>query len=269
MNKKRVLLGMCSWSNFPLLEKCINSLLLSMDLSIDGIAVVLNEADIDSINFLLKLKIPFVCLPENRGVLAIDYLKPFIENSEYFINSNDDMLFHAGFIEDLLEIMENNYPCSASCRLIENFESGNYVVSVDTSLKDIYSQETFDTFIENVKSGKYVHPYKIIGWMHPICVKSEDFLKIGGYSGNWDMDFYNGYARDDMYAHELWSLHNKDFLHICSNKSFVFHASSATMKRLSPEIRSNNNFDSFNKKTGMSIFKFREKVKFAHSINEK
>jgi GT2 family glycosyltransferase len=263
MHKKRVLLGMCSWSNFPLLEKCINSLLLSMDLSIDGIAVVLNEADVESINFLLKLKIPFVCLPENRGVLAIDYLKPFIENSEYFINSNDDMLFHEGFVEDILNIMENNYPCSASCRLIENFESGNYVVTVDTTLKDIYSQETFDTFINNVKSGKYIHPYRIIGWMHPICVRSEDFLKIGGYSGNWDMSFYNGYARDDMYAYELWKLHNGNFKHICSEKSFVFHASSETMKKLSHEIKSNNNLNLFQIKTYMSIYDFRNKVNFA------
>ncbi len=266
MHKKRVLLGMCSWNNFPLLEKCINSLLLSIDLSIDGIAVVLNEADIESINFLLKLKIPFICLPENRGVLAIDYLKPFIENSEYFINSNDDMLFHKGFLEDLLEIMENNYPCSASCRLVENSDSMFPFVIIDKDLKNIYSEETFNSFIKNVENNKYKCPHKIIGWMHPICVKSEDFLKIGGYSGNWDMSFYSGYSRDDMYAYELWMLHNKKFKHIYSDKSFVFHASSATMKRLPFETRSNDNSNLFQIRTCMSISDFRNKVNFAQPI---
>jgi hypothetical protein len=269
MHKKRLLIGLCSWNNFPLLEKCINSLLLSLDFNKDGIAVVLNEADINSINFLLKFKIPFVALPENRGVLAIDYLKPFIENSEFFINSNDDMLFHPGFAEDLISIIEKYYPCSASCRLIENFYSGNFVVTVDESLIDIYSHQTFNLFLDNVKNNKYLQKNKSIGWMHPICVKSQDFLKIGCYSGNWDMDFYSGYARDDMFAYELWKLHNKNFIHICSEKSFVFHASSATMKRLPSEIREKNNFDLFHQKTGMDIFKFREIVKLGCFIYEK
>ena len=100
IKKYRVLIGLCSWKNPSLLKKCIQSLINSLDLKKDGIAVVLNEADEESINFLKLLQIPFIALPNNSGPLGIDYLIPFIQNSEYFINANDDMLFLPNFAEN-------------------------------------------------------------------------------------------------------------------------------------------------------------------------
>lgn len=264
MNKKRLLIGLCSWNNSNLLKQCINSLLQCIDFEIDGIAVVLNEVDKESIDFLLNKKIPFISLPENRGVLAIDYLKPFIENAEYFMNTNDDMIFHKGFVEDILNIMEKYEPCSASCHLIENFHSGNPVVTVDTDLVNIYSNDTIEKFQSKACSGFYNLDELMISWMHPICVKSKDFLSIGGYSGNWDMDFFSGYARDHMFAYLLYNLYqeqNLHFSHITSNKSFVFHASSETMKRLPNHIKSQDNNSAFNLKTGHTISSFRDLVK--------
>lgn len=266
MNKKRLLVGLCSWSNPNLLKSCIISLMVSMDLSKDGIAVVLNQADVESQDFLHLHGIPFVSLPENRGVLAIDYLKPFIENSEYFLNTNDDMLFHKGFADDLIETIEKYYPASASCRLIENFHSGNPCVVVDTDLQDINSPETFTTFIRHFEEGRYKVPSKIISYCHPICVKSSDFLKIGGYSGNWDMDFFSGYGRDDMFAYNLWNLYGGNFSHVCSDKSFVFHASSATMRRLPPEIKNQHNMDTFQRKSGRSIHQFRQEIGLGNNV---
>lgn len=263
MFKKRLLIGLCSWNNPRLLKRCIESLTKNMDLYVDGIAVVLNQADEESIKFLLEKNIPFVGLPENRGVLAIDYLKPFVENSEYFMNTNDDMIFHKGFVDDILDIMVKYEPCSASCRLIENFYSGNPVVVVDTELRNIYSDETIEKFTLRAESGVYDVEDLIIGWMHPICVKSSDFLAVGGYSGNWDMDFVSGYARDDMFAVLLSGLYQsqgKYFRHIGSNKSFVFHASSETMKRLPNQIRCQDNNGLFQQRTGYTIPQFREAV---------
>lgn len=260
MHKKRLLVGMCSWNNPNLLMGCIHSLQQSLDFNKDGIAVVLNEADNESISFLLNSKIPFVAVPENRGVLAIDYLKPFIENSEYFLNTNDDMLFCTNFADDLISIIESYYPASAACMLVENFYSNNPCVVVDTSLKSEITINTYNNFIANYKNNVYNQNNKIISYCHPICVKSSDYISVGGYSGGWDMNFRSGYGRDDMFAYNLWKLHNFKFKHICSNKSFVFHASSATMRKLPQEIRNEDNAQHFTNQSGMTIHEFRNKI---------
>lgn len=260
MHKKRLLIGMCSWNNPKLLKICINSILPNIDMNQDGIAVVLNESDVESIKFLHDLKIPFVSIPENRGVLAIDYLIPFVQNSEYFLNTNDDMVFHNGFADDLIQIIDKNYPCSASCSLVENFGSNNSCVYVDESLKNIYDEKTILNFLSFAKENKYKRSNHIVSYNHPICVKSIDYLRIGGYSGLWDMDFSSGYGRDDMFAYNLLKLHNGQFKFIASKNSWVFHASSESMKKLPYEIRQQHNQDLFHQKTGYSLQEFRKKI---------
>ena len=266
MHKKRILIGLCSWNNPELLKVCISSIINSIDLNKDGVAVVLNESDVESIAFLHRLKIPFVSIPENRGVLAIDYLIPFVQNSEYFLNTNDDMVFHPGFADDLISIIETYYPCSASCSLVENFASGNGCVHVDTSLKSIYDKDTVNNFLSFVAQGKFKRSHHIVSYNHPICVKSSDFLKVGGYSGFWDMDFFSGYGRDDMFAYNLLSLHGGNFKFIASKDSVVFHASSESMKRLAPQIRRQHNQDTFKNKSGASIHDLRNHIKIFSKI---
>ena len=267
MHKKRLLVGLCSWNNPKLLKISIESISSNLNLEVDGIAVVLNESDLESISYLHNKKIPFVSIPENRGVLAIDYLIPFIQNSEYFLNTNDDMLFHSGFAEDLIGIIENYYPCSASCFLVENFHSGNGCVYTDSTLGSIYDPETNIRFLENVKNGKYIRENNITSYNHPICVRSSDYLKVGGYSGSWDMGFYNGYVRDDMFAVELYNLHQENFKFISSKKSVVYHESSATMRRLPPHIKNVSNDGNFRAKTGMNTHQFKSKINCFSVIN--
>jgi len=264
IKKNRVLIGLCSWNNYGLLSTCIDSLLNCIDTQKDGIAVVLNEGDLDSIEYLYRLKIPFVLNPNNGGPLAIDLLKPFIENSQYFLNTNDDMIYHGDFITDLIDIIEQNYPCSASCGLIENFNSNNPCVLVDTSLK-YYNNDYIQQFHENYLNKKYCTSHKLISYNHPIMVKSTDFLSIGGYSGNWNESFLSGYSRDDMFAYELWKTHQYKF--VCSNKSFVFHMSSGTMRKLSPSYRQeNHNQNLFKNYTNMDILDFRQKINYGQKI---
>lgn len=260
MHKKRLLIGLCSWNSPHLLKGCVSSILAGLKNENDGIAVVLNESDLESMSFLMRQNIPFISLPENRGVLAIDYLKPFIENSEYFMNTNDDMLFDLSFSDELVNTIEDNYPASASCRLVENFFSNNPCVVVDQSLKSEISSETYKNFMAKVNEGSYHSPSKVISYCHPICVKSKDYLAVGGYSSNWDMSFRSGYGMDDFFAYKLWKLHDYAFKHICTNKSFVFHCSSSTMKKLPQKIRDENNMVNFLNKTGISIQQFRQAI---------
>jgi GT2 family glycosyltransferase len=268
INKKyRTVIGMCSWNNPELLEACIGSILPNIDRNLDDVVVVLNESDERSCTFLKHNKISYVSLPENRGVLAIDYLKPFIENSNYFLNANDDMFFHGDFLNNLIYLVDQNYPASASCGLVEPSQSDGYYSVfpnkiIDESLQG-YSQETLDLFYKNYDEGKYHFESPISYYYHPILVKSEDFLRVGGYSGDWDADFLSGYERDDMFAYKLSELHNFNFKFICSNVSFVYHLASKTMKKLPLDYRFYSlNSNNFHKKTGISTSDFRKKICF-------
>jgi hypothetical protein len=267
MHKKRLLIGLCSWNSPSLLKICVDSVLSDLDLSQDGIAVVLNEADSESISYLRSKKIPFVCLPENRGVLAIDYLIPFVQNSEYFLNTNDDMVFQKGFSSKLISAMEKFYPCSVSLGLVENFFSNNPVVSVDSNLKNIFDEDSMELFQRKAANKEYDREYHLVGYNHPICVKSSDYFKVGCYSGNWDMDFYSGYCRDDMFPFLLKCLEKK-FKFITLKDTHVYHQSSATMRKLGSSIRSQHNQDIFEKKTTISLPKFKEIIKAYASYSD-
>lgn len=256
----RSLIGLCSWNSPDLLKYCVDSLLLSINTSIDKIAVVLNEGDKRSIEYLHDRNIPFVFNPENSGPLAIDFLKGYIERSEYFLNSNDDMIFHPGFMDDLTSIISTHYPATASCGLVENFDSRNPAVVVDTDLKTL-NLNTLSLFLSKYKEGKYNRTNQTYGYNHPILCKSQDLLGVGGYSGNWDMNFLSGYGRDDMFPYSLWKKSNQKYKFIVSDKSTVFHLSSYTLKKLPIKYRQqNHNQDKFAALTGMSLSDFRHRV---------
>lgn len=256
----RTLIGLCSWNNPNLLSWCLESLLNSIDKNKDRIAVVLNEGDEKSITMLHQNKIPFIYNPENSGPLAIDFLKGYIERSEYFVNSNDDMIFHPGFVEDLISIIENHYPATASCGLIENFNSNNPSVVVDTDLK-IFDEETIKLFFTRYLAGQYKRSNLTYGYNHPIMCKSEDLLSVGGYSGKWNEDFLSGYGRDDAFPYLLWKNSGGKYRFIMSDKSVVFHLSSFTNKKLPKEYRQqNHNQDKFAKLSGLSVSEFRQRI---------
>jgi hypothetical protein len=91
------------------------------------------------------------------------------------------------------------------------FNSNNPSVYVDEELTDFYDLDIQNKYKKNAIEGKYKRSHKTSGYMHPICVTSKDYLQSGGYSGNWDMDFFSGYGRDDMFAATLYSLHKGNF----------------------------------------------------------
>jgi len=256
----RALIGLCSWQSPLLLKACIDSLLSSIDTNKDRIAVVLNDGDKESIEYLRDLKIPFIYNPENSGPLAIDFLKGYIERSEYFLNSNDDMIYHPGFLEDLIKIVDTYYPATASCGLIENFNSNNPAVIVDTKLLS-FNEETIKLFLSKHREQEYSRPCITRGYNHPILCKSKDLLSVGGYSGDWDLNFLSGYGRDDMFPYILWKSFNQQYKFLVSDNSVVFHLSSYTNHKLPNEYRkSHHNQDKFALLSGMSLSDFRKKI---------
>lgn len=259
--KKKLLIVLCSWNYPKMLKACVNSLLQAKN-SIDyDIAVVLNEGDEESVDFLREKNIYFFYSPKNHGVLAIDFVSPLISFYEYVINTNDDMIFFKGFAENVIELMETDTFCSVSLNLVENFGSGNTCVIVDKTLKSVLDKDSVDLFIENHKNGKYFFDHLKINYNHPICVRSADWFEVGGYSHNWNENFSSGYVMDDFFAYKLLVKYESKKPPVSCNKSFVFHESSASMHRLSDKIRNNkNNVNEFIKQTGLSISDFRGKL---------
>lgn len=258
MTKLSVIL--CSWRSSQLLASCIDSIRQAQSVDTD-ILVTLNEGLVESEEVLRARNIDFVSLRTNRGTLAVDYVSTMIRG-EYVVNINDDMLFHKGWDTDLISIIEQNYPCSASTHLVEPFGTGNPIVVVD-NLGDFYKAQA--TFSERQAQGKY-ETKSVINYGHPIMVKTDDYFKVGGYSDFYDFNWFPGYGLDDWWAYRLYALHDWKFKCITSGKSCVYHGISMTNNKLSPAIKARNGREYFRQKTGLTIEQFRHKISCFNTI---
>lgn len=261
-NKKQLNVVMCSWRSPELLKVCIPSLLDSFTVDA-SIKVVLNEGDKESIEFLSDNKIEFVNLNWNAGTLAVDFASSLL-NAEYWMTTNDDMIFYKGFDQNLINIINEYYPASASCSLVEPFDSGNPVVIHDDLGEFTQAR---DKFWENCKNKKYKFNKKHISYTHPFMIKMEDYFKIGGYSDNLDFNWHPGYGLDNFTPFRLWSMSNATYKFIASNKDFVYHKSSATNNKLAPEIKSRSGYSYFVQKTGMDFRTFNSWINCFSEIN--
>lgn len=247
----------CSWKSPELLALCIDSLRDS--LTVDAsIKVVLNEGDKKSCEILCDHNIEFFRLDKNLGTLSVDFLINSL-NSEYWCAINDDMYFVKGWDQNLISIIESFYPCSASTFYVEPIESGNFATVVD-DLGPFTDPLTRQKFEDNYKAGKYKLKKKIVSYIHPIMVKTNDYFDVGGFSNGFDTRFFPGYGLDDHFCWRLWKKHNGNFRFISSDTHCVYHAVSLTGKKLSPEIKARSGQPPFYNDTGMTIGQFRDTI---------
>lgn len=221
------------------------------------VKVILNEGLLckDSVDICFKHKVESVVLDFNSGTLGVDFGASMIR-TPYVTVSNDDFLFHPGWIEDVISLIEKYYPASASCSLVEPFFSNNPVVFFD-NLGDTL-QKAYRPFLENRAAGKYKLRQQI-SYTHPITVKTEDYFAVGGYSGGFNWDYWPGWSLDDAYCARLYKLH-KGFRSISSANSFVYHLSSQSNKKLDPASKAKNNREVFQREFGVSIEEFRRNI---------
>jgi GT2 family glycosyltransferase len=226
-------------------------------LSVDAeIILILNEVHLDdSYNIARKHGVKIIASDKNYGTQAVDLAMPIL-NSKYVSNVNTDMIFHKGWDLDILNIIEKNYPCTASCSLVEPEDTGNPVVIYD----DLgpFSFESADLFLEKVRKNHYIFN-DMVSYNHPITVLTEDFIKTNGYSNGFDEAFWPGYGNDDVWPYRLLKL-NPDYKFISSGMSFVYHAISGTMKKLDPSAKARNGWNSFIRECGMDIHSFKRQI---------
>lgn len=256
---KKITVLIASWKSPQMLDVCLTSLNKSFSTD-SSVKIILNEGtqDLESLKVCNKHNVEFIVLNKNIGAPAVDYASHLID-SEYVTIGNDDFIFQYGWDQEMINIIEKYYPCSASCSLVEPINTNNPVTIVD-DLGSILDPNTIIKFEENTKQNKYFRPNKIISYTHPITIKTSDYFKIRGYSDNFDIRWSpNGYGLDDYAPYRLWKLHNENFKFIASNKYFVYHGISQTNKKV-PKEKHNDGWQYFYEKTGIIIPQFREKI---------
>lgn len=247
-----------SWKSPQMLDVCLTSLMRSFSTK-GTVKIILNEGTHDQESILIcnKHNVEFVVLENNIGAPAVDYASHLIK-SDYITIGNDDFIFHKGWDEDMINIINKYSPCSASCSLVEPIFTNNPCAIID-DLGDILDINIIDKFQNNINSNKYIRNKKIISYTHPITIKTEDYFKVRGYSDNFDIRWSpNGYGLDDWLPTRLYLLNNQ-YKPIASNKSFVYHGMSLTNKKV-PKTKHNDGWEYYLEKTGITIPMFRQKI---------
>lgn len=243
-----------AWRSADLLKVSIPSLLANSQSDCE-IRIALNEADKESIEYLRDNKIECICLNDNWGTGAIDYLFTLC-SGEFLVNSNTDMLYSPGWDVELIRICRENYPCSASAFLVEPLYTNNPCAVID-DLGDFFGAR--DAFEANWRAGKYRNK-RMTSYSHPILCRTEDMYRIGGYSHTFDPQFRAGFGLDDLTPFKWWKAHNEKFRFIASETACVFHGMSMSNKKLAPDMKSLSGWQRFIDVTGMNIHQFRAAI---------
>lgn len=258
---KKLNVVLCSWRSPEILRVCIDSLLGSFTVEA-SIKVVLNEGDKKSIEILGDMGIEFVKLNENLGTLAVDFVRDLLDG-EYWVNSNDDMIYHKGWDSDLIQLCEEYYPASASCGLVEPY-SGNPNIVLTDNLGPFETAK--NQFLINHRNGKYKFDCRRVAYNHPILIRTNDFYSVRGYSDNFNLDFWPGYSLDHYFPWRLWKKHNENFRFIRSEKNFVYHGVSMTNEKLDSFSKRLDGRAAFIKHTGMSVESFDQRINLFSQI---
>jgi GT2 family glycosyltransferase len=253
----KLTIPICTWKSPDLLNNCLGSLINASTVE-TKIIVIIQEIDHESIKICEKLNIEYINIPKNMGaLLAIDFVIPFL-NSEYISIINDDMIFPVGWDAKLINTIEKNYPCTASAVLVErsNLDPLYQKNVISDDLGEI-NELTFDLFNNKYKQGFYKKTSSF-SRQHPLILKTEDFLKVNGYTDGWDMSWFPGYCLDDYFPYKLLHL-NQNYKFILDGDVAVYHGVARTISKLQDKEKYNPEIY-FQKKTNISTFQFRKLI---------
>jgi len=252
-----------SWKSPELLKYFIPSILDSFTED-NKLCIALNEADIESIELCSEYtyfkNFEYIVLRENYGHLAIDFFKNSL-NSEYVMNTNDDMFYISGWDKKLISLIEKNPNISTvSPFCVEPRFTGNPAVVVDDEITT-FDENSFLKFKQNVINEKYKLPFYLKSYNHPIMCRTKDFLRVNGYSDGFDLNWWYGGGLDDWFAARM-SCNDKgvlDFSRIglIDKDTCVYHGISMSQKKQSEDNQKKSNGEYFKQKCGgMSVTDF-------------
>lgn len=253
-----------SWKSPEILKKTIPIFKQSSVLD-TKIFVCLNEADRESINILHEHNIDFIALNQNYGTISIDCLL-LLFKSEYILWSNDDMYLCKNWDKILVDLHKEYSPCAVQIRGVEKGHRDGIICLGDETLPSFLDDNAYNVFQTNVDNNKYKCDL-IYGLFHPIMVKTNDLLKVGGFT-NRNINFFPGHSVDSYAAFKLWQL-NSNYKFLLSNQAFEYHASSYTnnkLKNTDPESNNRHNSELFNNLAGMTQQEFHRIIKYKEKV---
>lgn len=250
-----------TWKGADLLNTCLHSIFKNCVTSYDVI-VLINDLDGDTLSVCQKFGVKYVASNTNFGTLAVDLAVPFLERDgyKYVANLNNDMIVCPEWDKKLIEYYEANDCVSVSSPAVEYNGGANQLDTLnDPDLPPFTNLSIIYKFNENYLNGKYKFP-NVISQRHPILMSYEHFKAVGYYS-KWDFSWVVGYTLDFYQPYLLWKLTGSNKM-ISVGDAPVFHDYSATMKKLSPNLQSQNCWEVFRSKTGMSVDEFKKQIDF-------
>lgn len=253
----KLTIPVCTWKSPELLNNCLNSLIKASTVE-TKILVIIQEIDHESVQICEKSNIEYINIPRNMGaLLAIDFVIPFLD-SEYIAIINDDMIFPIGWDLRLIKTIEENYPCTASAVLVERLNTDPlYQKNVISDDLGEINENTFEIFNNKYQAGFYKKPYSF-SRQHPMILRTEDYLKINGYTDRWDMNWFPGYCLDDYFPYRLRCL-NQNYKFILNGDVAVYHGVARTISKLKNKEKYNPEIY-FQKKTNISTHQFRKLI---------
>jgi glycosyltransferase involved in cell wall biosynthesis len=258
---KDIAILMPCWKSPELLKVVIPSLLKATKTNSE-IIVILNEPDKESLEVLDKYKIKHIDKEGNFGPAAVDFAIPYMKDVgfKYVANVNSDMLFSENWDGELIKLLEDNYPCTTSCCLVEPIKGGQGIYD----LLNFYQEGIHKTFNDNLKNGKY-KTHLTYAYNHPILCRFDDFMAVNGYSDGMKQVWINskGKGLDDDFPYRLRKKFGDKFNFIKSDKSFVYHAVSVNSLKLKNRTVGNIPFKAAN---GFDIMNFKKSMKYGQKV---
>jgi GT2 family glycosyltransferase len=255
MNPK-IHLIIVSWKQPNILIPCIDSILDSKT-DLTAITCVLNEGCEKSAQHLTRNGINFISTNKNFGAQAVDFATR-IFNAEYTFFSNDDMIFPPEWENEMLEEINSDQNCSVSMPLVEPAWYGHPLAIGDKLVENIDLEfDKIQNFFWKKWSEKAYSFPNLVTWNHPIMVKTKDWHTVGGYSDNFNMEFWPGHWTDDYFAFRLFRFYDGNFKFKHTKKACVYHAQSKGMIKNPHRVPESV----FTKFTGLSANEFK---KLAH-----
>jgi hypothetical protein len=250
---------MPSWKGPELLKVSIPAVLRSLRAD-SKLFVLLNSADEESITICRDNKVQFMAIEANLGTPGVDLFRPLLD-CQFVSQINSDMIPSVGWDQKLIEVV-NSESCSASTQLVEPHGTGNPLVIVENLGE--FGEELEKRFQERYLAGDYNRD-SVIGYNHPIMVRTSDYFKVGGYSNYLDPRWMPlAYGLDDHFAWRLWKMYkdrNEPYRHISVGNAFTYHCISATNNKIDKSYRdANNGMNHFQADSGMDIWNFRQQI---------
>lgn len=229
--------------------------------------VILNEATQVGIDICAEYGAKCIPSSANEGTLAVDHAIPFLKGFKYVANLNIDMIVCPDWDKRLLERLEEYGPLSSvSSPAIEYSGGANGLDTLnDPDLPAFTDPKCIEIFSKNCNHWKYSLP-DIISQRHPVITSVENYLAVGGYSDNWDRNYFPGYSLDFDFPFRLWKQLGITKMVSCGDAP-VLHDYSSTMNKLPPNLKANNCWAYFKEKNGMSIDEFKRKINFNKIVN--